>query len=105
MTAGDVEEAAEADSEHVPIPHACTTIQPVLDPHPQALPLIAAQKAPPRLGMPHVAPSNPYGLDQVPWHKDHRWDRNRNFPQFLEFSSCFGSLPRDEWVVLCACAQ
>ncbi|KAM2419924.1 hypothetical protein EV1_026166 [Malus domestica] len=56
-------------------------------------------------GMPHVAPSNPYGLDQVPWHKDHRWDRNRNFPQFLEFSSCFASLPRDEWAVLCAYAQ
>ncbi|KAM2570712.1 hypothetical protein TB1_005524 [Malus domestica] len=46
MTAGDVEEAAEADPEHVPRPHACTTIRPVLDPHPQALPLITAQKAP-----------------------------------------------------------
>ncbi|KAM1798978.1 hypothetical protein ACFX12_032988 [Malus domestica] len=55
--------------------------------------------------LPAFSPSNPYGLDQVPWHKDHRWDRNRNFPQFLEFSSCFGSLPRDEWAVLCACAQ
>ncbi|KAM1914652.1 hypothetical protein ACFX13_034599 [Malus domestica] len=57
--------------------------------------------------LPAFSPSNPYGLDQVPWHKDHRWDwdRNRFFPQFLEFSSCFGSLPRDEWAVLCACAQ
>ncbi|KAM1223519.1 hypothetical protein ACFX2G_043486 [Malus domestica] len=55
--------------------------------------------------LPAFSPSNPYGLDQVPWHKDHRWDRNMNFPQFLEFSSCFGSLPRDEWAVLCACAQ
>ncbi|KAM2543237.1 hypothetical protein TB2_022581 [Malus domestica] len=26
MTAGDVEEAAEADLEHVPRPHVCTTI-------------------------------------------------------------------------------
>ncbi|KAM2888849.1 hypothetical protein FF1_012518 [Malus domestica] len=55
--------------------------------------------------LPAFSPSNPYGLDQVPWHKDHRWDGNMNFPQFLEFSSCFGSLPRDEWAVLCACAQ
>ncbi|KAM1335383.1 hypothetical protein ACFX2H_039473 [Malus domestica] len=55
--------------------------------------------------LPAFSPSNPYGLDQVPWHKNHRWDRNMNFPQFLEFSSCFGSLPRDEWAVLCACAQ
>ncbi|KAM1216960.1 hypothetical protein ACFX15_013130 [Malus domestica] len=55
--------------------------------------------------LPAFSPSNPYGLDQVPWHKDHRWDRNMNFSQFLEFSSCFGSLPRDEWAVLCACAQ
>ncbi|KAM1405060.1 hypothetical protein ACFX2I_013487 [Malus domestica] len=55
--------------------------------------------------LPAFSPSNPYGLDQVLWHKDHRWDRNMNFPQFLEFSSCFGSLPRDEWAVLCACAQ
>ncbi|KAM1724662.1 hypothetical protein ACFX11_023085 [Malus domestica] len=73
--------------------------------HPPPPTTLMSLAAPDPRAMLHMNPSNPYGLDQVPWHKDHCWDRNMNFLQFLEFSSCFGSLPRDEWAVLCACAQ